>query len=269
MKYSPMAWTAPLLLLSSTAVGGETCPGSSPCITTVVEPGNGDQVDMVVSVFVTFEDFKTAFITACAGIPGMEATIAARNGVFYQHGFGGDTAPDQTVIDAGNPSLALDTFVTIGAKSFGTESVPEDATGLSPGWPGFGPDSLMLEDVAWFVTPDDAQAHAGMADNPPDGVLIGQFSVAFGAAFDVAVYGELIFSGEVDGVGFQVFRSFEALFCSLTDTDGNGLVNTVDLLDVISQWGPCGAECTADFRGDGMVSTRDLLDVIENWGRCG
>ncbi len=44
MKYAPMAWTAPLLLLSSTAVGGETCPSDNKCLTTVVERFKGEKL---------------------------------------------------------------------------------------------------------------------------------------------------------------------------------------------------------------------------------
>jgi hypothetical protein len=49
------------------------------------------------------------------------------------------------------------------------------------------------------------------------------------------------------------------------DVTGDGIVNTADLLAVISSWGPC-ANCPADLNGDGIVNSADLLIVINNWG---
>jgi hypothetical protein len=57
------------------------------------------------------------------------------------------------------------------------------------------------------------------------------------------------------------------------DINGDGLVNVIDLLAVISAWGPCpGApgDCPADIapapNGDGTINVLDLLMVITNWG---
>ncbi|MCI0629318.1 MAG: FG-GAP-like repeat-containing protein, partial [Phycisphaerales bacterium] len=44
------------------------------------------------------------------------------------------------------------------------------------------------------------------------------------------------------------------------------LVNVEDLLAVISDWGPCGVPCPADFDGNGTVNIIDLLFVISHWG---
>jgi uncharacterized membrane protein len=49
------------------------------------------------------------------------------------------------------------------------------------------------------------------------------------------------------------------------DVNGDGLVNTDDLLLVISSWGPCEPPCDADLNGDGMVGTDDLLAVLAGW----
>ncbi len=52
------------------------------------------------------------------------------------------------------------------------------------------------------------------------------------------------------------------------DLDGNGVVNTADLLLLLAQWGPCGDcnDCPADLNGDCTVSTSDLLLLLANWG---
>lgn len=51
------------------------------------------------------------------------------------------------------------------------------------------------------------------------------------------------------------------------DLDGDGRVDVVDLLSVISAWGPC-VGCDVDIDGDGSVGVTDLLGIIDNWGTC-
>ncbi|MDG2201507.1 MAG: hypothetical protein P8K80_10050 [Phycisphaerales bacterium] len=51
------------------------------------------------------------------------------------------------------------------------------------------------------------------------------------------------------------------------DIDDDGQVNVIDLLAVISAWGPC-ADCAADLDGSGSVDISDLLNVMDNWGTC-
>jgi hypothetical protein len=60
----------------------------------------------------------------------------------------------------------------------------------------------------------------------------------------------------------------EVVFTDPADINGDGLVNVVDLLAVISAWGLCPAPpapCGADANGDGAVNVADLLTVIKNW----
>ncbi len=60
------------------------------------------------------------------------------------------------------------------------------------------------------------------------------------------------------------------------DINGNGTVNTADLLAVINGWGacagPCPPHCAADIapqpNGNCLVNSGDLLMVINNWGPC-
>ena len=53
------------------------------------------------------------------------------------------------------------------------------------------------------------------------------------------------------------------------DVNGDGVVNSADLLAVINAWGACApppAACPADLDHNGVVNTADLLQVINNWG---
>jgi hypothetical protein len=51
---------------------------------------------------------------------------------------------------------------------------------------------------------------------------------------------------------------------ALGDVDGNGTVNTSDLLAVIGAWGACDY-CLEDLDGDGLVGVSDILQVIADW----
>ena len=56
----------------------------------------------------------------------------------------------------------------------------------------------------------------------------------------------------------------------LGDLNGDSLVDVLDLLVVIAEWGSCPGECgAADLNEDGVVDVLDLLMVIGNWGICG
>ncbi len=52
------------------------------------------------------------------------------------------------------------------------------------------------------------------------------------------------------------------------DIDGNGIVNTTDLLILLSSWGSCDDcnECPADLDINCSVGTSDLLILLSNWG---
>jgi hypothetical protein len=49
------------------------------------------------------------------------------------------------------------------------------------------------------------------------------------------------------------------------DIDGDGDVDTTDLLLLLAAWGPCPG-CPEDINGDGTVNTADLLLLLGNWG---
>ena len=49
------------------------------------------------------------------------------------------------------------------------------------------------------------------------------------------------------------------------DVTGDGIVDVLDLLDVLAGWGGSGP---ADVNGDGIVDVLDLLDVLGAWGPC-
>jgi hypothetical protein len=52
------------------------------------------------------------------------------------------------------------------------------------------------------------------------------------------------------------------------DLNGDGAVNALDLLQLVSQWGPCDG-CSGDLNGDGRVDIYDVLILLNNWGCVG
>jgi hypothetical protein len=56
------------------------------------------------------------------------------------------------------------------------------------------------------------------------------------------------------------------------DVNGDLSVDGADLLAVVTAWGPCSDECTADISpwsaGDGEVGADDLIAVVVGWGQC-
>ena len=49
------------------------------------------------------------------------------------------------------------------------------------------------------------------------------------------------------------------------DVDCDGTVGIVDLLKLLSEWGPC-PQCASDICRDGMVGIQDFLFLLANWG---
>ncbi|MBM4098775.1 MAG: hypothetical protein FJ260_02295 [Planctomycetes bacterium] len=60
--------------------------------------------------------------------------------------------------------------------------------------------------------------------------------------------------------------------CQSADLNSDGVVNSSDLGDLLSQWGACptcpSCSCTADLNGDGVVAGEDLAILLGYWGPC-
>jgi len=198
-------------------------------------------------------------VLAVAGTAGAPLNITAIGGTFYQHPWlDGDTAPLESDV-FGFPSLAFDTFVTIGVRvNDGT-----DATMLSPAWPGFGASELSGTNLAWFVVPDEAQG----APDAQDRVLIGQFSMTDG----IAPMGRFVILALSDGEPILTYGGFCCFLsqapCTEGDVNGDNVVGIGDFLSLLAQWGPCPPDdfCFADLSGDDVVDIVDFLLLLANW----
>jgi hypothetical protein len=60
-------------------------------------------------------------------------------------------------------------------------------------------------------------------------------------------------------------RIEEPIVTCPADVNGDGMVDVVDLLELLSSWGGGGP---ADINGDGLVDVQDLLLLLSAWGPC-
>ena len=68
------------------------------------------------------------------------------------------------------------------------------------------------------------------------------------------------------GVRAWIARVDEGPACP-ADIDGSGDVGFADLLELLTNWGPC-VGCPQDLDGNDDVGFSDLLIVLTSWGPC-
>ncbi len=159
---------------------------------------------IVVRVYAQFDRPGEDYMQAVAGTPNSPMIIQALGGgTLYNHAFGGNTAPNAALI-AAFPSLAFDTFVTIGAQQF-TPTLP-DNTVLTPGFPPLTGTQLFTNAAGWAVTPLDAQGDPFNTDYSSGNgqILYAQFATADGTGFS----GTMLVGGVTNGTSFQAVVSF-------------------------------------------------------------
>ena len=164
-----------------------------------------------INIYAEFDNMAGDYFNGVAGTPNVPLLIGVTGGTFWNRAFGGDTAPSAGLI-AAFPSLAYDSFYTIGLKS--TQPGVPDATSVvnmpSLGAaPGNTVTSVATTNGSWAaVPPTHTQADPWHPDSGGGGgeVLIGQFSTTNGSGF----FGSFIIQFVGDGVpGTQEAVSFE------------------------------------------------------------
>lgn len=192
---------------------------------------------------------------------GPSFRLESGNGTFVNAPAFDSMLPPDPALVAGSPSLAWDTFVTIGALAEPTP-VTKLTAGFAAQAQGIEGD-FFLNDEAWFVegTPDQAMTDV------LDRVLVAQVTVDEG----IAIIGTnwSVF-GITDGVTFvrtvDRFSSTMLPPCP-ADVNGDGAVGFADLTNLLNAWGPCPG-CAADVTDDGTVGFADLTFLLNAWGPC-
>ncbi|MDY7107928.1 MAG: hypothetical protein SYC29_04750, partial [Planctomycetota bacterium] len=102
-------------------------------------------------------------------------------------------------------------------------------------------------------------------------------TLSFALDTDIVPPGEydaeiVIFTSDEDIPGEEesaLMLTLEATVASTGDINGDGSVDTADLLTLLGAWGECPdppADCPSDLDGDGLVNTADLLLLLGHWG---
>jgi len=179
-----------------------------------------------------------------------------------------------------NPAAALYaadyviTLVEVDVTWIGIPFNNVDVTDSLP--PEFLASSASAAGPAPVILADQAIEYPGA----PDPIcLAGQLGITLNAAGFGEVLASSIVLGqcEVD-LGFGIVTvnlqsvrlvgsvNVNALSCPW-DLDGSGVVDTIDFLGLLAQWGtsPPGPP---DMNLDGIVDTLDFLDLLAHWGPC-
>ncbi len=209
-------------------------------------------------VYADFTNADDRVVGVC-GTPDAPLAIGVDGGSFFQHAFGTDAPPQAKLITVA-PSLAFDTFVTIGLAVAGTN----DEMFFTPGWPGFGAGELSATNAGWFVTPVSPQ---GAAEGR---VLLGQFSTTDGAGISGTFNLEFVTDDE-PWIATVAFCHPADGPCVDGDVTLDNLINTEDFLTLLGCWGDVGdgepaCALAGAIAGDpAVIDVLDLLSLLASW----
>ncbi len=157
---------------------------------------------LVCNVYAIFDRPGEDFVEAVAGTYNTPMLIEVIGGSFYNTpNLSTDQAPSTFLIGI-FPSLAFDTFVTIGVKSVGTAGQPKDNLTITTGFPGITGSVLFTDQAGWGLTPlaDQRDPFNPNASFPGNGqILIGQFT---GTPGSTAITGQFLIQYTSNGQQF-------------------------------------------------------------------
>ncbi len=118
--------------------------------------------------------------------------------------------------------------------------------------------------------PDADDIANGTSDDCNENGIPDECELASGDAHDCNLNGtldecEIAANPQLDADGSGILDECE----DRGDFNGDGVVNTIDLLALLAAWGDCPTPpepCPIDVNGDGTVSVLDLLTLLANWG---
>lgn len=245
---------------SDEIVGGLRCQAStSAVIRNCMISDNTGRVagGLAISGFAAFDITTCTFSGNVAtefGGGGIRAfgtdPVAIRNCILW-----GNQAPigAQLLLDSGfnNPSIVS---VDFSAVEGGEKDVFVDEACCSPSQLLWGVGNIEVDPQ--FVDPENADYHLSSGSS-----CIDTGDPAFEPEpKETDIDGDPRIIGRQVDIGADEFRE-------LGDLDADGSVGILDLLILLSAWGPCApGSCPADLDGDGNVGILDLLTLLANWG---
>ncbi len=211
---------------------------------------------IVCSVYAVFDRPGEDLMQAVAGTANAPMVIQVEGGgTFYNHALGSVTnaSPPTVLINAGFPSLAFDSFATVGAR-VDSNAFP-DATTLAPGLPLIAESVFQTTASGWGVTPIDRQGDPFNTDYSSGNgqILIGQFATADGTGFSGTMLLRVVANGKVGRTYLSFYHVVPA-------------PGVVGLLGVA----PCSVPVAADAADELRLSgrTRVTQDVGHELSRC-
>ena len=180
----------------------------------------------VVNVYAEFDNAGNDALQAVAGTPNTPLAVTVVGGTFWNHPtFGGDTAPSAALIGL-FPSLAFDTFVTIGIKATGAGGQGVDGTTLVNYPQPIAGSVTATSNGSWAILGPLPQGNPFDPINsyPGNGqILIGQFSTSNG----IRIQGTYLLQFVSDGV---VTASTENFFHEVPTPGALGLIGLAGLM---------------------------------------
>jgi len=170
------------------------------------------------------------------------------------------TTLNYVITNSGNAAI---TFFTMNVD-VPIESVTSPAGWTSSALPAPYPEGSGCGDqvggtgVAWQTT------GTGVA---PGSSLSG-FRITVGSEHPLLPASLVWFTRQVNGGGTFGLVTGPVLLDCPEDVNGDLQVGFADLLQILTNWGPCPPPCAADVDGDGGIGFPDLLLVLTSWGPC-
>jgi hypothetical protein len=166
---------------------------------------------MTVNVYAEFTNAGADQMQAVAGTPNAPLNITVIGGSFWNQNFGADQAP-QAALVAAFPSLAYDSFYTIGRKVIDPPGGEPNALNLV-NMPVLAGTSVSTSNGSWGLVPPTAgqgNPFDGVNSFPGNGnILIGQFSMEIPATGTYGIVGQFLLQYVSDGEVGQSYVSFE------------------------------------------------------------
>lgn len=132
-------------------------------------------------------------------------------------------------------------------------------------------DGGMTEKLDWMMSHNDFRV-LGVAIQPgsyipPQPAPVVLLTLHFENVGEVISFDEVVFANEQ--ANKIIVNSTDTIIISPNcpaDINGDGVVDVVDLLEVVGSWGESGVP--SDINADGVVNVSDLLAVVDAWGSC-